>query len=107
VLTSPVGLAVGVVPGSGRYAGVVSTETILSRVTQIRVQHEDAVVVRAPGSRPAGHVVEDGHAAIAGLGAEGGQDVAFEALRPQDDDGDGASAGDRFRAVKADAGAAR
>ncbi|SDT37726.1 osmoprotectant transport system ATP-binding protein [Friedmanniella luteola] len=59
VLTSPVGLAVGVVPGSGRYAGVVSTATILAGVQQARVHHAESVTVQegprqpvAPGPDP-------------------------------------------------------
>ena len=45
VLTSPVGLAVGVAPGSGRYAGVVSTETILAGVARARARQVESVTL--------------------------------------------------------------
>jgi len=52
VLTSPTGLAVGVVPGSGRYAGVVATPTILAGVQRARAsaQREPVAVAPAPAS---------------------------------------------------------
>jgi osmoprotectant transport system ATP-binding protein len=81
VLTSPVSLAVGVVPGSGRYAGVATTETILAGVHRARVRQTETVTVRkdaTPDAEP-----EDGHATVE-LGEESGQDVAAEALRPED-----------------------
>ncbi|GAA1434029.1 ABC transporter ATP-binding protein [Microlunatus lacustris] len=111
VLTSPVGLAVGVVPGSGRYAGVVSTGTILAGVHEARVAQVEAVTLRGPGTEPepatdhGGHAPaeghddvqdspagatalepEDEHAATAELGDEGGQDVEPGSFGPADAD---------------------
>jgi len=114
VLTSPVGLAVGVVPGSGRYAGVVSTETILAGVHEARVSQVESLSLRDHGAEsserepvtdpggadpaeghdarggPAGATAlepEDEHAATAELGDESGQDVEPETFGPADADG--------------------
>jgi len=46
-LTSPFGLAVAVSKATGRYAGVVSAEDILSRATQSRASAADSVSVRS------------------------------------------------------------
>ena len=60
VLTSPVGLAVGVVPGSGRYAGVVSTGTILEGVHQARAHQVESVTLRdAPAATSEGEPTAD------------------------------------------------
>ena len=100
VLTSPVGLAVGVVPGSGRYAGVVSTETILAGVHRARVQQVESVTVREeagklPAAAGGATAVDAGegseqdpgvgaqeHAVTAELGDESGQDVDASAFGP-------------------------
>ena len=94
VLTSPVSLAVGVVPGSGRYAGVATTETILSGVHQARVRQTgtemETVTLQpqptseAPGDGNGDAEPDDRHAATAELGDESGQDVEAEALRDDD-----------------------
>ncbi len=85
VLTSPVGLAVGVAPGSGRYAGVVSTETILAGVHQVRVRQAETVTLRdeSPGATPADQEPlsgDDPHTAE--LGEESGQEVDADAFAP-------------------------
>jgi len=74
VLTSPVGLAVGVVPGTGRYAGVVSAETILTGMHHVHPDGpgRDAVAL-APAAGPAG---DDGS------GDDGGPDTDATAVRP-------------------------
>ena len=114
VLTSPVGLAVGVVPGSGRYAGVVATETILAGVRRAKANlATESIAVaseRAPASADAttdtagggAHALaaqqgaaqqgaaQDGagddepHQVSAELGDESGQDVDPAALREGD-----------------------
>jgi osmoprotectant transport system ATP-binding protein len=53
VLTSPVGLAVGVQAGSGRYAGVVATETVLAAMKRTKTRQVQESVTVAPGSRDA------------------------------------------------------
>ena len=70
------------VPGSGRYAGVATTETILAGVHRARVRHTETVTVQDDATPDAD--TEGGHAATAQLGDESGQDVAAEALRPDD-----------------------
>ncbi len=46
-LTSPFGLAVAVDRGTGRYAGVVSAQTILGQVTEARASVVESISVRA------------------------------------------------------------
>ena len=109
VLTSPVGLAVGVLPGSGRYAGVVATETILAGVRKARTRPEQESVTVVgdrppasddPGADTAGggaHALaahdggaqdrvgdDEPHQVSAELGDESGQDVDPAALRAGD-----------------------
>ncbi|GAA1827673.1 ABC transporter ATP-binding protein [Microlunatus capsulatus] len=120
VLTSPVGLAVGVVPGTGRYAGVVSTETILAGVHQARARQVESVTVRpeagadaadagtglahddeaAPGhdhrgwsAPPADASAGQDEHGTAELGDESGQDVDADAFGP-DAGADGSRTGD-------------
>jgi osmoprotectant transport system ATP-binding protein len=47
VLTSPVGLAVGVHAGSGRYAGVVTTETVLAAMKRAKASHPQESITLA------------------------------------------------------------
>jgi osmoprotectant transport system ATP-binding protein len=79
VLTSPVGLAVGVVPGTGRYAGVATTEAILAGVHHRpppQPERETITVDRAGAGDGGGHALgADEHTGTAELGDESGQDV--------------------------------
>jgi osmoprotectant transport system ATP-binding protein len=79
VLTSPVGLAVGVVPGTGRYAGVVTTEVILAGVHQLRAPQHDREAINVEradaGTGGADAPGADEHAGTAELGDEGGHDI--------------------------------
>ena len=79
VLTSPVGLAVGVFPGTGRYAGVATTEAILAGVHRRRApqpERETITVDPAGAGDGAAHALgDDERAGTAELGDESGQDV--------------------------------
>jgi osmoprotectant transport system ATP-binding protein len=82
VLTSPVGLAVGVAPGTGRYAGVVATEAILAGLRQVRaLGHDRESISVAPAGAGGAHAHRvDGHDHTAELGEESGYDVDPDAL---------------------------
>jgi hypothetical protein len=79
VLTSPVGLAVGVFPGTGRYAGVATTEAILAGVHHRRPSQpeREAITVERAGAGDGGaHALgAEQHAGTAELGDESGHDI--------------------------------
>jgi osmoprotectant transport system ATP-binding protein len=79
VLTSPVGLAVGVVPGTGRYAGVATSEAILAGVRHARAPEpeRETVAVQAPAGAEGGSPPPetDQRAGTGELGDESGHDV--------------------------------
>ncbi len=96
VLTSPVGLAVAVVPGTGRYAGVAATETILAGVSRVRGEPVESIAVRPADAVPrepsstadrngGTEASQGGPHPTAELGDESGQDVDPDAIRPENE----------------------
>jgi osmoprotectant transport system ATP-binding protein len=85
-LTSPHGLAVAVTADTGRYAGVVSAETILAKIKDVRVSIAESISVREPEATLVDETLDGPEPGYQPLGepAHEPQDEGAEAEESQD-----------------------
>ncbi len=84
-LTSPHGLAVAVMADTGRYAGVVSADTILAKVKDVRVAIAESISVREAEATLVDETLEESGYEPLGEPAHKPQDEPAEEEKPQDE----------------------
>jgi osmoprotectant transport system ATP-binding protein len=93
-LTSPHGLAVAVTADTGRYAGVVTADTILAKVRDVRVAIAESISVREAEATLVDETLEESGYEPLGEPAHEPQDERAEAEKPQDELAGGDQAAD-------------
>ncbi len=96
-LTSPHGLAVAVTADTCRYAGVVSADTILAKVKDVRVSIAESISVREAEATLVYETLDESESGYEPLGepAHEPQDERAEAKEPQDEPAEAAEPEDK------------